>query len=122
APPEGETPHVSSTQAAAASARETPSPNSKTHKADSISESMSSGLHFESGGTVGETPSSNPRTHKADSVSEFMSSGLVFREHLEEISRLTSQALQGVRDIAYNLRPYQLDQFGLTDGIAAVVH
>src|SRR6185436_14059449 len=42
--------------------------------------------------------------------------------HLEEISRLTSHALQEVRDIAYNLRPYQLDQFGLTEGIAAVVH
>jgi ligand-binding sensor domain-containing protein/signal transduction histidine kinase len=42
-------------------------------------------------------------------------------EHLEQISRLTSHALQEVRDIAYNLRPYQLDQFGLTEGIEAVV-
>src|ERR1041384_4105329 len=81
---------------------------------------MSSGLV--SGGEVGETGRPNSKTHKADSVSEFVSSGLVFREHLEEISRLTSQALQEVRDIAYNLRPYQLDQFGLTEGIAAIVH
>jgi signal transduction histidine kinase/ligand-binding sensor domain-containing protein len=43
------------------------------------------------------------------------------REHLEEISRLTSGALQEVRDIAYNLRPYQLDQFGLTEGIEAII-
>jgi signal transduction histidine kinase len=42
-------------------------------------------------------------------------------DHLSEISRLTSTALQEVRDIAYNLRPYQLDQFGLTEGIEAVV-
>jgi signal transduction histidine kinase len=42
-------------------------------------------------------------------------------EHLAEISRLSSAALQEVRDIAYNLRPYQLDQFGLTEGIEAVV-
>ena len=42
-------------------------------------------------------------------------------EELEEISRLTSAALQEVRDIAYNLRPYQLDQFGLTEGIEAIV-
>jgi signal transduction histidine kinase len=42
-------------------------------------------------------------------------------EHLEAISQMTSQALQEVRDITYNLRPYQLDQFGLTEGIVAIV-
>jgi signal transduction histidine kinase len=43
------------------------------------------------------------------------------QEHLREISQLTSAALQAVRDIAYNLRPYQLDQFGLTEGIEAII-
>jgi signal transduction histidine kinase/ligand-binding sensor domain-containing protein len=43
-------------------------------------------------------------------------------EHLEAISQMTSRALQEVRDIAYNLRPYQLDQFGLTEGIVAIVN
>jgi signal transduction histidine kinase len=42
-------------------------------------------------------------------------------EHLREISRTASQAIQEVRDIAYNLRPYQLDQFGLSEGIEAVI-
>jgi signal transduction histidine kinase len=43
------------------------------------------------------------------------------RQHCEEISRTVSQALQEVREIAYNLRPYQLDQFGLTEAIQAIV-
>lgn len=42
------------------------------------------------------------------------------RQHCEEISRTASHALQDVREIAYNLRPYQLDQFGLTEAIQAI--
>lgn len=42
-------------------------------------------------------------------------------EHLDEISRTASQALQQVRKIAYNLRPYQLDRLGLTEAIDALV-
>ena len=41
--------------------------------------------------------------------------------HYQEISHAASQALKEVRQIAYNLRPYQLDQFGLTEAIEAIV-
>ena len=34
--------------------------------------------------------------------------------HLEEISRVAAQALEEVREISHNLRPYQLDRLGLT--------
>jgi signal transduction histidine kinase/ligand-binding sensor domain-containing protein len=39
----------------------------------------------------------------------------------EEISAEASQALSQVREIAYNLRPYQLDRIGLTKAVEAVV-
>jgi signal transduction histidine kinase/ligand-binding sensor domain-containing protein len=42
-------------------------------------------------------------------------------EHFREISKTASQALQQVREIAYNLRPYQLDCMGLTDAMDALV-
>ena len=42
--------------------------------------------------------------------------------HLEEVSHMASAALQEVRAIAQNLRPYQIDQFGLTKAIASMVN
>lgn len=44
----------------------------------------------------------------------------VAKEQLEEISTATSQAIEEVREIAYNLRPYQLDRFGLTRTLRAI--
>ncbi len=42
-------------------------------------------------------------------------------EQLEEISAEASRALNEVREISYDLRPYQLDRLGLTKAIEAVV-
>ena len=42
------------------------------------------------------------------------------REQLEEISSGASQAVEEVREISYNLRPYQLDRFGLTKALKAL--
>jgi len=41
--------------------------------------------------------------------------------HVEEVSHVASATLQEVRAIAQNLRPYQIDQFGLTKAIASMV-
>ncbi|MEP7337096.1 MAG: two-component regulator propeller domain-containing protein [Acidobacteriota bacterium] len=38
-------------------------------------------------------------------------------EQFDEISTMTSRALEGVRQITYNLRPYHLDQLGLREAI-----
>lgn len=43
------------------------------------------------------------------------------RPHVEEISVEASHALNEVREISYNLRPYQLDRIGLTKAIEAIV-
>lgn len=43
------------------------------------------------------------------------------REHLNEISETTSLALDEVREIAHNLRPYQLERLGLTNTIEHMV-
>jgi signal transduction histidine kinase len=43
------------------------------------------------------------------------------QEQFEEISRASSQALEEVREIAYNLRPYHLDRLGLTQSIKAML-
>ncbi|MBL8203897.1 MAG: hypothetical protein JNM09_06670 [Blastocatellia bacterium] len=40
---------------------------------------------------------------------------------LEEISRATGQALEEVRSIAYNLRPYHLERLGLRESIEAMI-
>jgi signal transduction histidine kinase len=40
-----------------------------------------------------------------------------FRHEAEEISAEASQALSEVKEISYNLRPYQLDRLGLTKAI-----
>ena len=42
------------------------------------------------------------------------------QEQLEEITASASQAIEEVREIAYNLRPYQLDRFGLTKTLHAI--
>ena len=43
------------------------------------------------------------------------------REHLTEISDTTSLAIDEVRQIAHNLRPYQLERLGLTNTIEQMV-
>jgi signal transduction histidine kinase len=43
------------------------------------------------------------------------------RPRMEEICDAAAQALSEVREISYNLRPYQLDRIGLTKAIEAVV-
>jgi signal transduction histidine kinase len=42
------------------------------------------------------------------------------KEQLDEITSATTQAIEEVREIAYNLRPYQLDRFGLTRTLEAI--
>lgn len=42
-------------------------------------------------------------------------------EHFTEIADIAAQTLDEVRSIAHNLRPYQLDRFGLTDAITAAL-
>jgi signal transduction histidine kinase len=44
------------------------------------------------------------------------------REQLEEISTATSAAIEGVRDISWNLRPYQLDELGLSKAIESIIN
>lgn len=44
----------------------------------------------------------------------------ISQEQLDEISASASQAIEEVREIAYNLRPYQLDRFGLTRTLGAI--
>ena len=43
------------------------------------------------------------------------------REHLADISETASQAIDEVREISYNLRPYQLDDLGLTKAIEFII-
>jgi len=43
------------------------------------------------------------------------------REQLDEISTLSSQAIEEIREITYNLRPYQIDRMGLTRALEAMV-
>lgn len=42
-------------------------------------------------------------------------------EQLNEISASTAQAIEEVREIAHNLRPYRLDRFGLTKTLQAIL-
>lgn len=44
-----------------------------------------------------------------------------FREQMNEISELTSSTINEVREISYNLRPYELDRMGLTKTILALL-
>jgi signal transduction histidine kinase len=43
------------------------------------------------------------------------------RRQLDEISATASQSIEEVREIAYNLHPYQLDRLGLTKALRAVL-
>jgi signal transduction histidine kinase/ligand-binding sensor domain-containing protein len=43
------------------------------------------------------------------------------RRHVDEISAESSRAIQEVRQISYNLRPYQLDRLGLRNAILAML-
>ncbi|HNG34804.1 MAG TPA: two-component regulator propeller domain-containing protein [Blastocatellia bacterium] len=43
-------------------------------------------------------------------------------ENLTMISEMTSQALDETRQIAYNLRPYQIDRFGLTKALQSMLN
>lgn len=43
------------------------------------------------------------------------------KEQLDDISLTASQAIEEVREISYNLRPYQLDDLGLTKAIEAIL-
>jgi signal transduction histidine kinase len=43
------------------------------------------------------------------------------RRRLDEISEVTSQAIEEVRQITHDLRPYQLDKLGLTQSIRAII-
>jgi signal transduction histidine kinase len=43
------------------------------------------------------------------------------REQIEQIAGTASQAIAGVRQIAYNLRPYHLDEIGLTQSLEELV-
>lgn len=49
------------------------------------------------------------------------SGGNPLREHLDEISEASSQALAEVRQISHNLRPYQLERLGLTSTLQAML-
>ncbi|HYJ46423.1 MAG TPA: two-component regulator propeller domain-containing protein, partial [Pyrinomonadaceae bacterium] len=42
-------------------------------------------------------------------------------EQLNEISAIASQTIEEVREIAHNLRPFQLDRFGLTKALQSIV-
>ncbi len=44
-----------------------------------------------------------------------------FREQMSEISELTSSTIDEVREISYNLRPYELDRLGLTKTLDSVI-
>jgi signal transduction histidine kinase len=43
-------------------------------------------------------------------------------EQLEEISEAAAHAMDEVREIAFNLRPYQLDRIGLTRALQTMLH
>jgi signal transduction histidine kinase len=43
------------------------------------------------------------------------------REQLDDISATASQAIDEVREISYNLRPYQLDDLGVTRAVEAII-
>jgi signal transduction histidine kinase len=43
------------------------------------------------------------------------------KNHLNEISTLSAQAINEVRQITYNLRPFQLDRLGLTKALQSLV-
>ncbi|MBV6477878.1 MAG: hypothetical protein HGGPFJEG_00623 [Ignavibacteria bacterium] len=44
-----------------------------------------------------------------------------FKQQMKEISDLTSSTIDDVREISYNLRPYELDKLGLTRTISSLI-
>jgi ligand-binding sensor domain-containing protein/signal transduction histidine kinase len=44
------------------------------------------------------------------------------RETLDEISEATAHAIEGCREISYNLRPHQMDYIGLTEALRAMLN
>jgi signal transduction histidine kinase len=60
--------------------------------------------------------------HRAMSAIDSQAEGQRAQNLLEEISSVTSQAIQEVRRITRGLRPYQLDRLGLTQAIRASVN
>jgi signal transduction histidine kinase len=42
-------------------------------------------------------------------------------DHLKEINDISSEAMQDVRRISYNLRPYQIDRLGMTRALQSLV-
>jgi len=44
-----------------------------------------------------------------------------YKEQFQEISELTSSTLDDVREISYNLRPYEIDRLGLTKTITSMI-
>jgi signal transduction histidine kinase len=47
--------------------------------------------------------------------------GSVIHHRLNEISEVATQAIEEVRQITQNLRPYQLDRLGLTQAVRAII-
>jgi len=47
--------------------------------------------------------------------------GMPVQDRLDQIEKAASQALDEVREITHDLRPYQLDQFGLTRAIRGII-
>lgn len=43
------------------------------------------------------------------------------REPLDEVATVVSQSIEEVREIAYNLRPYHLDEMGLTEALQSML-
>src|SRR5690606_21938775 len=43
------------------------------------------------------------------------------QNQLKEIVEITSQTIREVKDISYNLRPYQLGKLGLTKAVEAII-
>ena len=60
--------------------------------------------------------------HRAMSAIESQAEGQRFQNLMQEISNVTSQAIQEIRRITRGLRPYQLDRLGLTQAIRASVN
>ena len=52
---------------------------------------------------------------------EALSSDPAVEKHLSELSNEASETLDEVRKISYNLRPYQIDRFGLTESLRSML-
>ena len=52
---------------------------------------------------------------------ESLSSNPEAENHIKEVSQEASETLDEVRKISYNLRPYQIDRFGLTESLRSML-